>query len=168
MTLVFGRHAIFWNFREFYPTPGKLGNQSEPFLFWETVEIPVSVSVLVSLVFVLSISFWVQSISDLELLFWHVTCSRLRLLLAVVPHFAAAHWTGCHPHFLPAIFSACDDWHFERKLHFLYKTGKVSRNSECNLLPVADNMHAVAGWLLASIALMKTHLADFLITDRTL
>lgn len=69
MTLVFGRHAIFCNFRDFDPTPRKLGSQAESFPFWKTVEISASVSVLVSLVFVLSISFWVQSISDLEFLF---------------------------------------------------------------------------------------------------
>ena len=197
MTLVFGRHANFWNFREFYPTPRKLGNESESFLFWETVEIPVCFCVGLSCFYpqhlILGSEYFRPGVlvcSDM----WRVPvlgCSWVWFLTFLLPtedvaatptqmrgHLAQAQWsglipmedgisiyphemTGCHPHFPPEmtgiLSGSCTSFAIQERYP----------GAECELLPVA-NMHAGAGWLLASIAPMETRLADFLITGRTL
>ena len=114
MTLVFRRHAIFCNFREFDPTPRKLGNQPESFPFWKRVEISVSVSVLTCDVFPSqvapgggsSLAVPTEDVADTHTqMHGHLVPAQWGGLILTEHVISIYHHEriGCHPHFLPEI-----------------------------------------------------------------
>ena len=119
MTLVFGRHAIFCNFRDFDPTPRKLGSQPESFPFWKPVGseyfrlgVPVCfdmwrVPVLgCSWRWFLSLLLPTEDVAVTHTQLWgHLVPAQWSGLI-LVEHVISIYRherIGCHPHFLPEI-----------------------------------------------------------------